>query len=222
MIRALLGKEWIKARWPFLLAVAVSAVTLGNLWLTVRESFEFNDANALWNSVVHRKLIFYSGIRWNALVAGILLALAQFVPEVRKRRLRLLFHLPVDNHRALMVMMAAGLLGTLLVTGLNLLGLIGVVGAYYPADVTLSAVLTALPWFVAGLLAYSGTALVVLEPAWWRRVAFAALSFALASICYLGATYEAFAPSIGRLALLAALLPATVFLPAFRFKRGMR
>jgi hypothetical protein len=222
MIAALFGKEWIKARWWLLLATAVTVFTLGKLFLAVRESFEFNDANALLNAVVHRKLVFYDGIRFNAIVAGLLLAAAQFLPEVRGRRLRLLFHLPLPHDLSLAVMVAAGLAGTGLVVALNLMGLVVILAPRYPGDVVASAVVTSLPWLLAGFAAYGGAALVLLEPTWWRKIAFGAMAYALLDLYFLGGPYEAYAPSLPQFAIVAALLPWTVFLPAFRVKRGRR
>ena len=219
--RGLLYKEWIKVRWVLLVLSLISIGVLVELLLSTRSMFEFVDPVKVWESAIQKQMIFYGGIRYLPLVAGVLLALVQFVPEARKRRLRLLFHLPVDHTHALYLMIAAGLAGTLLVIAVNGLGLLLVVPAYYPAEIVHSALVTALPWFLGGLLAYLATVLVVVEPVWWRRVVYAGMAYVLAQLFYEGRGTQTYAHAWPRYALLAALFAVAPLLPAFRFKRGI-
>lgn len=221
MYSALLYKEWIKIRWVLLIVSGISLWTLIQLFLTVRELFEFMDPMNVWIDAVHRKSVFYSGLKYNALLAGLGIALIQFVPETVKRRLRLLFHLPVSHNRSLYFMMGAGLACTLFVIALNVTGLLVVIAPRYPAELVWSAMATTAPWFFAGIAAYFATALVIVEPLWWRRFLYAVLSFGVVYLFLGGRGYETYAHSFWKYVLLGSLFVLTIVLPAFRFKRGI-
>ena len=221
MYAALLYKEWIKIRWVLLIVSLVTCWTLTQLFLQVREFFEYMEPIAVWSDVVHRKAVFYSGIEYNAVIAGVGIALIQFIPETIKRRLRLLFHLPIQQNRALYFMMATGLACTLFVVALNVAGLLVIVAARFPSELIQSAIVTSAPWLFAGVVAYFATVLVVVEPLAWRRCAYAALSFGLVQLFFNGRGYETYAHSFWSYALLGGLFSLTIVLPAFRFKRGI-
>ena len=219
--RGLAYKEWIKIRWFLLLISAVSLWTLADLHLAVRELFEFMEPVRVWDAAVQRRILVYSVIKYNALAAGAGLALVQFLPETLKRRLRLLFHLPVSHDRSLLFMLGIGAAGVLGVVLLNACGMLVVLARRYPAEFLRSALITAAPWFLAGFAAYFGTVLAVVEPRWRRRILYAALVFALAALLYQGRGYDTYAETLPCYVLLAALCPLAPFLPAFRFKRGL-
>lgn len=221
MYRSLLYKEWIKVRWVLLVVCGISLWTLVQLVLRFRENFEFVDAVRVWTNVIHRKQIFYSNLEYNVLIAGVAIALVQFVPETLKRRLRLLFHLPVSQNRSLYFMMGVGLACILFVIALNEALLILIVSRYFPSELVWSAVVTTAPWFFSGIVVYLGTVLVVVEPVWWRRFVYAVITFALVLLYLQGRGYDTYVQSFRQYAALGALFPLTVLLPAFRFKRGL-
>jgi hypothetical protein len=221
MYQALLYKEWIKIRWALLIVSGISLWTLVQLVLLFRENFEFVNAMKIWTNVIHRKLIFYEGLKYNALIAGVGIALVQFVPETLKRRLRLLFHLPVSHVKSLYFMMGAGLGCVFFVILLNLVCLVFIIAHYFPSELVWSAVITTAPWFFSGVVAYFGTVLVVVEPVWWRRCAYAVVSFSVVLLYLNGGGYNTYAQAFWKYALLGGLYLFTVLLPAFRFKRGL-
>ena len=66
-------------------------------------------------------------------------------------------------------LLAAGLACTLFVIAMNVAGLLMVIAPRFPSELVWSALLTSAPWFFAGITAYFATALVIIEPLWWRR-----------------------------------------------------
>jgi hypothetical protein len=218
---ALLYKEWIKLRWLLLLLLVIVGWVVGDMFLSLRRLFEFVDPMKIWMSAIQRKEIFYSGLEYLPLAAGVSIALAQFVPETMGRRLRLLFHLPLGHHRAIYTMVVAGLVATGVVIALCTAGLLTVLPAFFPEEVVASALSTSTPWFLGGLVAYLSTVLVVLEPSWRRKLVWAALAWSLVGFYFEGRGYCAYDLSLGRYAAIAVLLSVTATLPAVRFKRGL-
>ena len=222
MIRALLYKECIKLRW-FLLGLAVlSLLSCGNLFLMIRRMFESAPAIMWWTRLIQDGRLPYTSIRYNLILAGIVIAAAQYVPEVTKRRLRLLFHLPVTQTMAVYMMVATGLACVLVLGAIHLACLTAIVRTYFPPEAARSAVVTSIPWWMAGWIAYLGTALVLLEPAWWRRVAYTAASVFLTSLLMQGGRYDLYARVLWMYVGLAALFAVALQLPAYRVKRGIQ
>lgn len=218
---ALLYKEWIKLRWLLLLLLVITGWVVGDMFLTLRRLFEFVEPMKIWMSAIQRKEIFYSGLEYLPLAAGVSIALAQFIPETLRRRLRLLFHLPVGHHRAIYAMVTAGLAATGTVIALSAAGLWWVLPAFFPEEVVTSALHTAAPWFLAGLVAYLATVLVVLEPSWRRKLVWAVLAWCLVGFYFEGRGYSAYDLTLGWYAAIVLLLSVTAVLPAVRFKRGL-
>lgn len=222
MIRALLYKECIKLRWFFLGLAVLSLLSCGNLFLMVRRMFESAPAILWWTRLIQDGRLPYTGIRFNLILAGIVIAAAQYVPEVMKRRLRLLFHLPVTQTLSIYMMVATGLACILVLAAIHLGCLAAIVRAYFPPEAARSAVVTSMSWWLAGAVAYLGTALVLLEPAWWRRVAYTAASVFLASLLMQGGRYDVYARVLWLYAGIAALFAVALQLPAYRVKRGIQ
>lgn len=221
MYRALFYKEWIKIRWVLLLFTGISLWIVLDLLLSIREHFEFMEPVKVWELAIRKKHLIYSGLMYIPAIAGAGIALVQFIPETRKRRLRLLFHIPLSHNKSLYFMMAVGLGSTVAVIVLNAVGLVLIVAAYYPGELVGSALLTTAPWFLAGIAAYFAAVLVVVEPVWWRRVVFAVLSYFVIMLFFNGSGYDTYAHSLWQYALLISLYFCTVILPAYRFKRGL-
>jgi len=221
MYRALLYKEWIKIRWVMLIASGISIWALVQLVLVFRENFEFVDAMKIWTNVIHRKLIFYSNLKYNAIIGGVDIALVQFVPETMKKRLRLLFHLPLNYNRSLYFMMTVGIMCTIFVILMNMVCLVFIISSYFPSELVLSAIITSAPWFFSGIVAYLATVLVIVEPVWWRRFVYCVVSFSVVTLFFEGSGYNSFEQSFWKYAFVGALFLFTVMLPAFRFKRGI-
>lgn len=80
--------------------------------------------------------------------------------------------------------------------------------------------LTALPWYLAGLTLYLLTAWICLEPTWKRRLANLLIAVGVCRIFFLSDTPQAYD---GMLPWLALLLVCSLFFPllsVYRFKQG--
>ena len=94
MNKAIFYKERIKIRRFYPLATAVLAGFTAYALLRIGRMYAFNGAASVWLAVLDR----------GDVLVG--LGLAQFLPEIIQKRLKLTLHLP-DSHRAMML----GMLG---------------------------------------------------------------------------------------------------------------
>ena len=99
MLQAIFYKEWIKLRWYFLLAVLVTSGVAGYCLLRMDRAIELKGAAHIWEVMVLKDAVFIDYMQFVPLLAGILAALVQFMPEMQRKCLKLTLHLPCPQQR---------------------------------------------------------------------------------------------------------------------------
>ncbi|MEY6431732.1 hypothetical protein ABC977_04840 [Thioalkalicoccus limnaeus] len=219
-MRALLFKEWIKLR-PWLALLVVGHLTFA-VWffLSMRQEFRVEHAEIIFHQASRIGRLFYDDLRYVPLVTGALLGVAQFLPEVSRGRLRLAMHLPVPLGALMAGHLALGLAALLVLLAFDLGALAVTVGVFFPAPFVASAVATALPWMLAGVAAYLGAALVLLEPVRWRQALNLVVVGGVIWLCHLSNAYGAYDLALPGLVLLTVLIAPAALLAAARFRDG--
>ena len=219
MYKALIYKEWLKIRWAFWGMTLLSLLVLTYILLNLSYAMELMTPGGLWGYVILLNYPFFSDIQYIPVLAGIVLAFAQFSPEMNSSRLKLTMHLPVQENTLLLQMISIGffLLLGLFVLMLILLG--AVTAHYFPAEVVSFTLNTCFPWLMGGLAAYFLSATVIVEPIWSRRLVL--IPFALGFIDLFVSTGNPHF-QLNVFFLLAGLLSSVLILfPAYHFKRGI-
>ncbi len=220
MWRSILLKEWLKIRWFLAAALIVNLGFSIKIFLDIRSILSAEHAQMVWYQAVHLHTVFHHDMRYVPLLTGLTLAAAQFFPEILGRRMRIALHLPMARDGMMFFCLAFGLgvVGAIFLVDALFIHL--TMRAYFPFEVAVSAVMTALPWFLAGVWGYLGAVAVLLETAWPRRVFFFLVFSVLIAMLYSGVGYGWLTPALPWLG--ALLLPAflCVFESARRFQRG--
>ncbi|WP_168734205.1 hypothetical protein [Pseudothauera nasutitermitis] len=219
-VRGLLYKEWIKLRYLGLVPFALLLVGLGDSFYDMHGMKSANGGLSLWNAVIFRSHMPFEPMRYLPLFSGVWLAAVQFVPECFNRRLRLFFHLPVNEHKALFLILGlgAGLLSALV--GILCLAQACITSLFMPAEAARLSILTLAPWCLAGFIAYAATALILIETSPVRRLwhGGAGTVFVLALVDARG--YGSHIDGLPWFGLIAALWFATISNVLDRAKRG--
>lgn len=217
---ALFYKEWLKLRSVWLAVFGANLVFCVYMFLDMRHQFHVEHAEMLFYQANRIGRLFYADLRYVPLITGLALAVGQFAPEVVRGRFRLSMHLPITLVPLVLIHLGIGLVALGVVLGLDLAVLALTVGTYFPSGFVGSAVLTALPWMLAGVAAYLGTTLALLEPVTPHRLAYLALTGGVIWLCHLSGRYEAYAHGLAGLVVLVALLAPAVLTSAARFRDG--
>ena len=85
---AIFYKEWIKTRWYFLLAVITTLGFTGYCMLRINRVVEMKGAAHVWEVMMQRDAIFIEMLQYIPLIAGVLMAVVQFVPEMQRKCLK--------------------------------------------------------------------------------------------------------------------------------------
>jgi len=221
MINSMIFKEWLKTRWILLSILLISLLVLSKIFLTVAYEIRFYEANNYWYNLIFRSYVFFSWMIYIPTLSGIVLAIAQYYPEMNEKRLKLTLHLPVKEETILMSMVLFGgfsLLAIFLVTILA-----GAIFCFYffPAGLSWSVMMTVYPWFLAGFVAYLSAAGIFIEPRWMQRIGMIIISVAFVyCLLYLRA-YSLYENSFISFTWLSLLFIVYSVYATNRFRRGV-
>lgn len=219
-MNAIFYKEWIKTRWYLLPAFLVTTGFAGYCMLRVDRVVELKGAAHIWEVMLMRDAIFVDLLQYIPLLAGILLALVQFIPEMYHKCLKLTLHLPYPQLRMINLMLLYGLLALTVCFAANFLLMFVYLQGVLAPELYTRILLTAATWYVAGLCAYSLTAWVCLEPTWKRRVFNLVVTMLLLRIFFLSSEPEAYNGFLTWLVVYSLLCVSLSWISVLRFKAG--
>lgn len=176
---ALFYKEWIKTRRPvFLMALALVAFIVYALVHT-EQLFRVNGHVAIWSAIILKDMsVLPTSVKWFPLLTGLLLGIAQYVPEMRDKRLKLTLHLPMPETKIIFFMLGYGMTVLFVAYVLMCMILSASLSFYYTTEIMQSVLWQLLVYGEGGVACYLFTAWVCIEPVWKQRVvnALAAMS----------------------------------------------
>jgi hypothetical protein len=222
MWKSVIYKEWLKIKWVTLLFAIIGIFSVGNIFLKVQHDITFNGANNYIYNILFMgyQYFVYSFFRFVPAIGALVIAIAQYFPETVNKRIKLTFHLPLNENKVLIMMMAFGTI-SLLATFLSIFLLfIGLSVIYFPAEIVITAAISVLPWFLAGFTIYYMAALIILEPVWKFRFLYLIVAAAFIPVYYEPAASGAYAPAILILIVLTALLSISLLFSGYRFRKG--
>ncbi len=170
VLQGLLFKEWIKLRLAAWLPFLLLLLGLLDAWQQMRGLKSAAGGAALWEQVLVRDKLYFEHLRYLPAFAGAWWAAAQWWPECRDHRLRLFFHLPVREQRALAVVAGIGLALLALLTAALCASSAAISAAFLPWEAARMTALTVLPWCLAGIVTYAATAGMLIERRPLRRL----------------------------------------------------
>lgn len=215
-------KEWLKIRWFLLVYVLLGVLGLGYIYLALKHSFAFTGGRNVWSMALFQNQRFYNLLKYVPLAGGVLIAFAQYLPEAINKQLKLTYHLPLDENKAIMLMQGFGA-GSLTIAFLIFFGLFtGFSLVYFPIQMVADSLSTILPWILAGFSGYFFTSLIILEPGWFFKLCYSLTGVFFLSIYFNSVDSAAYGPANFGLFVLTGFLSVTILFSAYRFRKGAR
>jgi hypothetical protein len=213
-------RDWIKSRWALLIIVAVFAGVTAWSFISIATGLRLIGAGVVWEDVVQKGTTYFDYLKFLPLLAGVLLAVVQYAPEIINKRLKLTLHLPLPEHKIMLTMLAFGV-GSLAVVFTATYAAVAVgLARYFPAEIVQWNLASMTPWLWGGIAAYLLSVWVCLEPVWRQRVFDALLACGLVALFYFDAPPGAYTPFLPCLLVLTALSVTFSFYSLIRFKDG--
>lgn len=221
MVRSLFFKEWLKTRMAVVLAGVATMGLCAYLLITIGRVMESHGMMAVWDTLLNRDTLLIEPLRFVPIVVGVLLGVAQILPEMTQKRIKLTLHLPIENWKSIGIMVLYGAVVMIGLVVLNLGVCFGVMSVWLPAEILKHIFLTAVVWYLAGLLAYFFTVWVVLEPTWKLRIPEMLFAAACLRGFYMSTMPEAYNAFLPIMAVFTVLCSALPLLSIDRFKKGL-
>lgn len=185
MYSSIIFKEWLKTRRVFFIALAVALIVAVYVILSTNSLIKEHGIISLWMSMLLKDVSLVDTVTYIPLAIGLALGIAQMVPEVAQKRLKLTLHLPFPQFRLVAMMLATGLLELLIIYLLQM----GVILVYdatiFHAELVGRVFLTMLPWYLAGFIGYLFVTSVCLEGTWYMRVLLSLVGVAVLLVMFL-------------------------------------
>jgi hypothetical protein len=217
---SLFFKEWIKSRWALLVMLLVFAGIIAYTFIIMSTELRVLGAGVVWESIIQKGITHFDYLKYLFLLAGILLAVVQYVPEMINKRLKLTLHLPLPEYRIVFSMLLFGIL-SLAVLFLLVYGAVSIgVNSYYPVEITQWNLAAILPWLCGGFAAYLLTTWISIEPVWKQRLLNIVIALCLLRLFYFDEIPGAYTPLLPYLILFCILSMAFTFYSIARFKNG--
>ncbi len=221
MFKAIIYKEWLKIRWCYIGMAVFTLFVLLYIHLKLAHDMKFSEATSYWYYVIFRGLKFYLQIKYIPFLAGLVVALTQFIPEINMKRLKLSLHLPMRENTILVQMMSVGIVSLILLFALAILILSVITLNFFTVEILRSVLITTLPWFLAGLVAYFAVSMIILEPLWSRRILLILISYGFISCLFKSYWYNLYSNSLPIFIVLGLFFSTSILLSAHRFRKGV-
>jgi hypothetical protein len=220
MWKSILYKEWLKLKWIFAFSTFAGLMAVGSIFLNVKHDILFSGATSYWYSVLFMGFQYFQLLKYIPLAIGIAIGLAQYFPETVNKRIKLSFHLPVDENKVLVTMILCGTISLIVSFGLMFLLFWGLSIRYFPEEIVRAAIISVTPWFLSGFSIYYFIGLIVLEPVWKYWILYGLAGFAFITLYMEPSVAGAFGPINPILLVLTGLLSISLLFSANRFRKG--
>ena len=222
MWKSIIYKEWIKTRSIIAVIVCVFLGVGIYSFISINQNIRLVGIVGVWEDTIQKDPVIFGYFQYLPLFAGILLAIAQYIPELQSKRLKLTLHLPLNENGIMMTMLLYGIIVIALLLIVTIPVLLLGLSRSYPSEIVFSALHQLVPWFFAGLAAYTITAWVCLDPQWKQRIFNIIPGLFFLSFFLLSAKSRAFCPFMPFLIVAIIVSFFFSFYSTARFKEGVQ
>ncbi len=219
-LSGIIYKEWIKLRWVLLGSLLIALFATGYVFLTVQHDLKFRSPTSYWNMVLFMSFSYYGYLKFIPLLIGLGMAITQFFPETINKRIKLTFHLPMNENQVLMQMVLFGFICLFGISMFQLVIFIIFSNLFFPVEIITQATLSLIPWVLAGWFAYLWTTFLVLEPTWRKRVQYGIIGIACLFMFLIPAVMGAILPVIPYYLLIVIFCFPAIIYSGYRFRKG--
>lgn len=185
MYSSIIFKEWLKTRRVFFIALAVALLVAVYVILTTNSLIKEHGIVSLWLSMLLKDVSLVDSVTYIPLAIGLALGIAQMVPEVTQKRLKLTLHLPFPQFRLVAMMLLTGLLELLIIYLLQMSVILIYDATILHSEMVGRVFLTLLPWYLAGFIGYLFVTSVCLEGTWYMRILLSLVGVAVLLVMFL-------------------------------------
>lgn len=163
-------KEWAKTSKVVWISIVISILSLAYAYINATYLIRSNGANILISSTISNGVGSAMPLNVTPLFLGIILAFAQFLPEMLGKKLKLTLHLPLPERVIVMSMLGYGALVLLGLSIMSEIILCVEMAQIYPTEIVKCLAGANVTNLLCGFATYFLTAWIILEPTWSQRI----------------------------------------------------
>lgn len=185
MLKSIIYKEWLKTRNIVFAGFTVSFI-IYTIWFIDLYSLWLAEQSVMLNlRIVNMGWVFHDILKYPALITPALLALFQFIPEVKNKRYKLQYMLPQTDSIITLYPLAFGFCLILIFDALFAISYAILSSIILPDFIVIEGFQHLLSWIIGSFVVYFFTVTVVVDPKWVRKIA-----VGLTGLCYIAITYS--------------------------------
>ena len=220
MFKSVAFKEWIKTRWFLIILALIGVIAVGNIFLKVQHNIAFNEASKYWYLILFQNHHYFSNMKFIPLFIGLIIAAAQYIPEIMERRIKLTFHLPINENKILIMMLGFGTISLLVSYALIFSVFVSLSNHFFAEEIVHAVIISVTPWFLAGFATYFLAALIILEAIWKYRVAYFITAAAFILLFFESSVAGGYSPVNLKMVILTSVISISLLFSAYRFRKG--
>ena len=164
MLNSIIKKEWLKLRFYIFGLFVLMVVSLGYFAFELNFSFStIEPESMMWYRFAHLKDKPYFYLSYLFLAIGIIVSLAQFLPEKIQKRIKIMTHLPLDLKTSLFYHLLIGVMFISILTTILGISLLLILINYYPDIIIQVALKDTIAYSFASIVVYIGLSAVIIE-----------------------------------------------------------
>ena len=164
MINAIIKKEWLKLKFYFIGLLFISIAGWGYFWFNLDFSFStIEPESMMWYRFAHLEDKPYFYLSYIFLSFGAVVALAQFLPERIRNRIKIMAHLPLNLRDSLFYHLFIGIVFVAILCTIFGIFLLNILILYYPVEIIRVALKDTIAYSFLSIVLYVGLSSVVLE-----------------------------------------------------------
>jgi len=188
----------------------------------MNRSFRFAGEVHLWEMIIQKDLVLIDLLKYLPLIAGVLIAIAQYIPEMIKRKLKLTIHLPLSPEKSIWNMLTFGLVALCLINCAGALVVSGILHFKLASDILILWIQAFIPSVMAGFTAYLLTSWICIEPQWKQRIFNLIIALILLYLHFISVPSGAYILFVPVLFVVDAFCALFVFFSVSRFRQGVQ
>ena len=222
MNKMIIYKEWLKTRALIFGMIAVTVLATAFCYLNLQKNVQFRGEGLLWELLTSKDTVLVEMLRYLPAIFGGVLALCQFLPETRSKRLKLTLHLPYPQGRMIAGIYLYGLCVLGCLFALQALAMAALLSKWIVGELIARVMLTVLVWYLAGFGTYIWVGAICIEPTWKMRVVMGVVLAGVLYLLFLSAVPEAYNSFLPSLAVYVLGGQVMFFSSTARFKEGLQ
>lgn len=219
MILHLFYKEWLKTKWFVLVSLLLGIGVILYMFIDLNSNI-INQEGA--SSYMYYWLIrggkdYYSVFKYVPIAVALLIGIAQYMPEVLQKRIKLTLHLPTNETLTLYTMVLYGFLVMLALMIIFLTVFFSFNLYFMTKEVHVMALESLTPWVMGGMVTYFFVAMIAMEPRWKFRFIYAIVVYKVVDLYLQHMNFQGIYPLLLIIFIIASV---SMIYTANRFKIG--